>query len=883
MPLSWIRNLARNLRHRDRLEQDVERELQSYVDLVADEYRAGGHGDEASARAARLAIGGAQQVKEQVLAARAGAWLDTLWRDVTFGTRLLRRTPSFAATAILSLALGIGANSAVFGLVNAIRLRNLPVARAQELADVRLDGPRCCRHTGRNRQVSLPLWDEISRQQQAFSELFAFADTRVNLAAQGEVRYVEALYVSGSFFQVLDVAAARGRTLLPADDRQGCANAGAVISHALWQSEFGGRSDILSQTLRSQHPIVGVLPASFFGVEVGRRADVVLPLCASGFNRRDHWWLAVMGRLKPGWTAEQATAHFATLGPALLRNSVPPSYNAEQARQFETLRFSVHAAGNGVSPLRAAYAEPLWLLLAIAGLVLVTACANVASLSLVRTTARTTELALRLALGASRLRLIRQFVVEGLLIALAGTAAGIAVARAAHEAILALLSTPTDPIVLDANLDWRIIGFTAAVVGLTTLAFALAPAILVRRGTALTAGDPRTTQSAHRVAAREVLVSVQVAMSVVLVASAMVFIMTSRNLLRTDAGFNPANVLVANVFLSESAHPPAGRAAARTDLLRRMAAIPGVTAASYSSTPPLSGSSWDSVVGIAGPAGERRVETNRNEVSDDYFRAMEIGLVAGRTFSTADVPTAPLVALVNETFARRFLDGAPAVGRRVSEGMQVFEIVGVIRDTKQYTLREEFRPIVYTAALQAPQASLTVRFVLRTSAGTGPTAEAVRQTLAEFSPTAGVRFATLDDLVANATQRERLMARLAGFFGIIALTLAAVGVYGVVAFSAASRRREIGIRIALGAGAAHVATTVVGRIAVVAGSGLVAGLALALAAQSLAASFLYRVQLEDPRVLASILAVIVGAGVLAAVMPVRRALHTDPVQALRLY
>jgi predicted permease len=880
--LSWMRAALRNLRHGDRVQRDVDRELRAYVELLSDEYREAGHGDEESARAARLALGGVQQVKEQVLAARAGAWLDTVWHDVRFGARLLRRTPSFAATVILSLALGIGANSAVFGLLNAIRLRQLPVERAEALADIRLEGPRCCRHTGRNRQVSLPLWEEIGRQQQAFAELFAFADTRFNLAPHGEVRYVEALFVSGNFFTTLGVTPALGRTLLPADDRAGCTHAGAVISHALWQSEFGGRSDVLAQTLRSEHPIVGVMPAAFFGVEVGRRFDVALPLCASGFNRPDHWWLAVMGRLKPGWTPAQASSHFATIGPSLLRNVVPPAYDATQARQFETLRFSVQAAGNGVSPLRAEYTEPLWLMLAIAALVLVTACANVASLSLVRTTARESELALRLALGASKSRIVRQFLVEGLLTALAGTAAGVVLARIAHSAIVTLLSTPTDRIVLDADLDWRTLGFTTVVVGVTTLAFALAPALRIHRGMALAARDVRATHAPRRILAREVLISLQIAMTVVLVSSALLFILTSRNLLTTNPGFNPANLLVANVFLTDDAYPAEARAATRTALADRLGAIPGVTAAAYSTTPPLSGSTWDTVLGVAGPDGERKAETNRGEVSSNYFGVMEIPRLAGRGFGAGDLPASPKVALVNETFARRYLQGTSIIGRRLVEGQQQLEIVGIVGDTKQYTMREEFKPIVYTAASQAAQPGLTIRFILRTRAGAGPAADAVRRSLAEFSPSAAVRFATLGDMVSASAQRERLMARLAGFFGAIALMLAAVGVYGVVAFIAASRHREIGIRLALGARAAHIAGADVGRIAIGAGAGLVIGLLLTLSLRQLAASFLYRVRLEDPGVLALIVGIIAGAGLLAAALPLRRALRTDPVEALRL-
>ena len=293
--LAWLKNLWRGRR----LDAELDAELRGYVELLTDEYRARGYAPDAARRAARIEAGAIEPIKEQVRDARSGAWLDIFFQDVRFGLRLLARSPAFATAAIVSLALGIGANSAVFGLLNALRLRSLPVPAAQELAEIRLDGPRCCRHTGRNRQVSVPLWNEIRAQQQAFSALFAFADTRFNLAPQGEVRYVEGLFVSGSFFPTLGVPAILGRAFGPEDDRPGCGAGSAVISHSLWQSEYGGRPDVLSRTLSmrsGQIPIVGVMPASFFGVEVGRRFDVALPLCASGFDRHDHWWLAVMGR-----------------------------------------------------------------------------------------------------------------------------------------------------------------------------------------------------------------------------------------------------------------------------------------------------------------------------------------------------------------------------------------------------------------------------------------------------------------------------------------------------------------------------------------------------------------------------------------------------------
>jgi predicted permease len=879
-----LRSLWRNLVHRDRVDRDLDDELDSFVDLLADEQRGTGKTEVEAKRRAVLLLGGRQQVKEHVLAARTGASIETLWQDLRIGCRLLRRSPSFTAAAIVSLALGAGANSAIFGLLDALRLRSLPVERPEELAEVRLTGPRCCRHTGRNRQLSVPLWRVLAQHQQAFSHLFAFADTRFNLAPQGEVHYVEGLFVSGGFFPVLGVEAALGRTLTAADDRPGCSSPGAVISHALWQSRFEGRADILTQTLRlrsGQHPIVGVMPASFFGVEVGRRFEVALPICASGFDRPDHWWLAVMGRLKPGWTPAQASQHLATLGPSLLRAAVPPNYDAEGARQFEALPVSVVPAGNGVSPLRTQYEEPLRLLFAIAGLVLVIAAANVASLSLVRMTAREPEFALRSALGASTARLGRQLLIEGMLISLGGAAAGLMLAQAANQAILALLSTQTDRIVLETPLDARALAFGLGMVTLTTVAFTLAPLLRVARRPMPPAGS-RATDPRRRVISREMLVGVQIAMSVVLVSGAMLFILTSINLLRSDTGFNGDGVLVANVFLQEGSHPPAARAAVQRDLTAKFAAIPGIVGVAHNTTPPLVGASWGTVVRATGPAGEIKGEAIRNQVSAGYFTTMRLPVLTGRDFTEADTPTSPAIAVVNQAFARKFFGDLQPLGRSFAEGGQIFTIVGLAGNAKQYTLREEFQPILYTAASQAKEGPLTIRFVLRSQVAMGTAMDAVRRVMAEAVPTAGVRFSTFDDLIEGSAQRERLMAILSGLFGATALTLASIGVYGVVAFAAASRRREIGIRLALGARAADVARTLLARVLVVTGVGAAVGALIALAAGRFAVSFLYDVELSDPAVVSLVAAMLIAAGAIAAFVPTRRAMRTDPVVALKV-
>jgi predicted permease len=881
--LARLRSAWRNLVHRRSVERDLDDELRGTFDLLVDDHVASGMNASEARRAAMLQLGRIDSIKTQVLEARSGAGLETLWHDLRFSVRLLRRSPSFTAAAVVSLALGMGANGAVFGLLNALRLRSLPVADAGVLAEVRLNGPRCCRHTGRNRQVSVPLWQEIVRQQQAFSGLFAFADTRFNLAPQGEVRYVEGLYVSGDFFPVLGVPALRGRMVTPADDRAGCANAPAVISHALWQNEFGGAADILSQTLTlrsGRHPIVGVVPPSFLGVEVGRRFEVALPVCASGFDRRDHWWLAVMGRLAPGWTAPAAEAHIATLAPSLLQPVVPPNYSGEQAAEFLKLRFSVRPAANGISPLRTEYEDSLWLLFAIAALVLLTACANLASLSLVRANARQPELAMRFALGATRYRIVRQLIVEGALIGLAGAIAGIALAGTSIRAIMAALSTSTDPIVLDVGLDWRMVAFNTVIVGLATLACALGPAM---RASARihTCDGGRSTGGRRRVAAREVLVSIQVAMSVVLLSAALLFVLTFRNLTTMDLGFAREDILVANVFLSESDHPPATRAAFQRDLTSRLAALPGVAAAAHATTPPLGGSVWGTIARSQSSAGEIKDEAIRNQISDAYFATMDMPIVAGRPFTDEDTPQSPRVAIVNDTFARKFFPGTPPLGQRFMDGNDEFEVVGLVRDSKQYFLREDFRPIAYTAASQVALPPSTIRFLIRSRVGTAAVTEPVRRTITAVSPSAGIRFAAMSEMTGQSIGRERLMATLSGFFGLTALALAIVGVYGVVSYTATSRQREIGIRLALGARAADVMRTVLLRMAVTGGVGLAAGLVLTFSVSTTAASLLYGVEPRDPRLFTLTAAVTIVSALAAACMPVRRALATDPVQVLK--
>ena len=487
---------------------------------------------------------------------------------------------------------------------------------------------------------------------------------------------------------------------------------------------------------------------------------------------------------------------------------------------------------------------------------------------------------MRFALGATRFRVVRQLFVEGILIGLAGAIAGIGLAGAAIRAILATLSTSTDPIVLDVGPDWRMVAFNVAIVTMTTLAFALGPALRASALT-LTHDVSRNTASRRRVAVREVLVSVQVALSVVLVSAALLFVLTFRNLTAMDLGFVPEHILMANVFLSEQDHPPDARTAFQRDLTGRLAAIPGVAAVAHATTPPLGGSTSGTIVRSRTATGEIKDEVVRNQISDSYFATMGMPILSGRPFTDRDTPQSPKVAIVNDTFARKFFPGASPLGQRFLDGKEEYEVVGLVRDSKQYFLREALRPITYTAASQVAVPLSTMRFIVRSRIGIPAITESVRRTITEASPTAGIRFAAMTDQTAQSVDREQLMATLSGFFGLIALALAVVGVYGVVSYTAASRRREIGIRLALGARAVDVVRAVIFRTAVTGAVGLAAGLIVTAAVNQTAATFLYGVEPGDPRLFTVTAAVVVAAALVAAVAPVRRALATDPVQVLK--
>ena len=564
------------------LDRDLDEELRFHLDRQIGANIEQGMTPAEARTAALRAMGGVEQRKEQMRDERRVSWVENIGRDVRMAFRQMRKQPAFAATAIVSLALGIGANTAIFQLLNALSLRELSVPAPQELVEIRLTGDgRDGRHTGRNRQVSFPQYEEFSRRQEVFSSMLAFGDARFNVAGTGEIRYIEGLWVSGTFFETLGVQPLLGRVIVPDDDRPGCGTPVAVISYALWQSEFGGRRDIIGQSLPwgggtrevGRATIIGVTPKNFFGVEVGRQFGAALPICASGFSRRDHWWLAAIGRLKPGMTAQGAEAQLRQVMSSV-QASTMPNYRRELADQFMTMGVEVASASTGLSPLRRSYQRPLGILFAISTLVLLIASVNLANLLLARATARRDEFAVRLALGGSRGRVLQQVLTESLLLASLGALAAIAVAVAVSSSIPALISTATDRIHLDTSLDWRVFGFTAAAAIATALIFGSAPAVRATR--ASLRGTTRGSSGNDGLRLRRGLVAIQIAVTLVLVFGGLLFLRTFRNLAAVDTGIHERNIVTAMVFVNDSAYPDARRRAAYDALDETLARLPGV-------------------------------------------------------------------------------------------------------------------------------------------------------------------------------------------------------------------------------------------------------------------------------------------------------------------
>ena len=881
---------------------ELREEIQSHLNMAIADRVARGETPEAAAAAARRELGNATHFRETALDVWRWRWLDEARQDVRHALRGFGRNPGFALVAILSLALGIGANTALFEVVNAVRLRTLPVADPSSLVEVHIvnrDGARGNFQTWFS-SVTQPIWREIARNREPFSGLFAWGRDELSLSNGGEVRTAQALWVSGEFFDTLGLAPAAGRLLSAADDVAGCAPR-AVLGHAMWQRTYGGDPSAVGRTIAlggKPVEIVGVAPAGFQGLEVGRAFDVALPLCAEPvfttdgkgrLNAGTTWWLSIFGRLKPGWTAERAAAQLAAASPAVFRTSLPAGYPPESVESYLAFRLTADPASGGLSSLRDAYGTPLWLLLAIAGVVLVIACANLANLLLARAISREREMAVRLGLGASRARIVRQLLTESVVLVALGTTLALVLAGWMGTALVAALETNESRLSLPLGVDWRVLAFAAGLAAATCLLFGLAPAL---RGTRVGAADAMrastrgTSATRDSLALRRGLVVVQVALSVALLFASLLFARTLRNASSVDPGFEPEGLLTGQVDFRGLRIPEAARGRYGAQVLDVVRAVPGVRSAALAMIIPVTGDSSGNDVWPEGQR-DRPFDMSSNAVGAGYFATMAIDLLAGRDFDARDVPESTPVAVVDDVFAAKLGGTQAAVGRRFtrettpSSPEKTFEIVGVVRRSTYASLKAEPPPVVYYATAQERVGSQRPRIVVRTRHADAAVAPAITAALAALNPRIEVRYTVMRTIMRDRLVQDRLLASLSGGFGIVAALLTMVGLYGLVAYAVTRRTAEIGVRMALGATRRDIARLLVGETGALLAIGAVSGIVLALAGGRFAAALLFGVTPHDPLSLAAAVGLLAAIAVGATFLPARRATRIDPVVALR--
>jgi putative ABC transport system permease protein len=891
--MAWYHRLL-NVGRTERLNRDIDRELAFHIAETADALQASGMSKEAALHEARRRTGNAVVQRERTRDADVITWLDSVVRDVRHAVRGLRRAPVFTIVAVLSLAVGIGANTAIFTLLEAVILRPLPVPNPEELVAIGMADDDIAP------SFTNPLWEELRDRQTGLSAVAAFGEARWNTAMGGEPRRVQGAYVSGDYFRLFGVQPALGRVLTRADDVRGCPPV-AVLGSGFWRSEYGGASDVAGRTLALDgvaFEIVGVTRAGFDGPEVGRAAQVYLPLCAeaaingerSSLDVRQRWWLRVMGRREPQLSVEQVSARLAAVAPGAYEATVPDRYGAEEQQSYREGTFTASAAPRGLSSLRERYGTALFMLMVGVALVLLIACANVANLLLARASAREREFAIRAAIGAGRARLARQLVTEALLFSLTGAALGLVIARRGADALVALIATQPATIVLDLSLNARVLLFTTGVAVVTALLFGLVPAWRAGRvdPQATMAGRGRGIAEGHgRFTLGRTLVAAQVALSLVLLAGAGLLVGSLQNLRALDPGFTAEGVLLADVDMARAERTPEQNATAAAQVLERLRATPGVRAASTSAISPMGRSRWNQRLDVDGfvPETETDAIALINEVSGGYFATMDTRLLAGRDFAATDGPGGPLVAIANASLARKFYRG-DALGKtlRMREGAGLsdpYTIVGIVEDAKYRSLREETSETVYLAASQANGGPPWMVYEVRVDGDPAAITAALKSALADVHPAITVEFRTLSSQIAESLQRERMLAVLSALFGAMALALAMLGLYGVMAYAVSRRRNEIGVRIALGASRARVLRMVLGDVSRVVAIGVIAGIAGASASGRLVTSFLYGVSATEPAVLALAAALLTFVALAAGVIPAWRAARVDPVTALR--
>jgi predicted permease len=843
----------------------------------------------------------------------SGFWQSIL-SDIRYAGRTLRQSPAFLAVAVLSIALGVGANTAIFTLVDQVLLRQLPVTRPEELTLVTVRGTQYGSGWGDGNELSYPMYEDLRGHNEVFTGMFCRFGIGLSLNADERIERVASELVSGTYFPTLGVTAARGRVIEPDDDTAGNPEPVVVLSHAYWISRFAADPAVVGRTLRlSNNPftVIGVAQPAFHGTNLGNATQVFVPIrlaasvvggpLTTALEDRRMRWLNVFGRLRSGLTPTQAQAGLQPFYSSRLAvEEREPAFSRAPATvrsKFLQGTIVVNPAGEGKSDLRRQLTTPLWALMGIVGMVLLIACANVANLLLARATTRQREVAIRLAIGASRRRIVQQLLIESVLLALIGGAAGLVFAGWGSRLLLGFFANPDRILTVSTSPDGRVLAFTLAVSAITGVLFGLAPAWQsAAPAIAPTLQSEAPSVGGGRSRLRRVLVVSQVALSLVLLIGAGLFIRTLHNLISADAGFDTAHILSFIVDPGENGYDAARAKQFLKGMVERLQASPGVIAAGAATHGLLEGGSWNTGMTIEGrplDSGQRRLTLN-NMITPGYFNAMSMHLVSGRAFGSGDerMATAPRgtsafrVAIANEMFVKQYLDGEPALGRHVGFGSDPgtptpIEIVGIVSDAKYTSVRDEIQPQLFFPILEWGDPRNLIVFV-RTHgdpAAMMPTARAVIHDLDPVLPLHDVH--TLEQKLDQSLANERLLASLSAIFGLLATLLAMVGLYGVVAYMVTRRTREIGIRMAIGAVARDVVWLILHDVVWIVAAGIALALPLAWASTRLLQGQLYGVTPIDPAAIAAAVAVLLFVAAVAGLIPARRAARMNPTTALR--
>ena len=870
-------------------ERELAEEIETHRQLTEARLRASGMSPLEAAMRSRRIMGNVALAREDARAAWVAPWLEGLWQDVVYAFRILRRFPAFAVAMILVMALGIGATTAVFGLLDALVLRGLPVRAPDRL--VYFNTP----------SFSFPVFYEVrARGGSVFSDVVAWDMDSMNVAWNRELEPTEVLMASGGFYSLLGVNAAIGRTFSADDDRVGGGPAGlvALISHDAWARRFNGDPSVVGRTMRiDEHTftIVGITPQGFFGVAPGLSPEVTIPLTSlqspSRLTSTTSSSVHLLARLRDGISVNAASAALQTFWPTVLESTTAPGMPSDRRAMYLGRVVSLQSAYAGFSRVRNQFREPLWMLLGLVTVLLGIACASAANLLLARGAARQREIALRLAIGASRVRLVRQMLTESIVWTVLASAIGLVLAMWSAASLVALMTTSQQTIALDVSSSWRILVFSMTLAFVTAAVCSLVPALRATRLDPATGlkGAPAEGQTIRRRwPLDEALVATQVALTVLLLFGAALFIRSVGRVLSQDAGIDRDRILIVAPDAEAAGYEDTRLATFYATLLERLAGIPGVESASLSMYPPLSDDdgAWTQSIGVDGqpvPTTPGQASVYFNTVSPRYFRTVGMRLIGGRDIAATDTESSTAVVIVNETLARRFFAGRDPLGHSITMGRnanrKTLEIVGVVSDAKYQRLQEQPRSIAYLPYLQRLDGNLFAE--VRASvplAGIGTT---VRQELRAIDDIVPARIQTVDERIRESLVRERVVAMLATILGGTALLLACAGVYGLLAYYVSRQTREIGVRIALGAERSRVMALVLMRSLRLAAIGIVFGLGASVMLGGFAKNLLFEIAPKDGASLFAAAVIPLAVAAMAAYLPARRAARIDPAAALR--